>query len=613
MKKKTEASNKQKPFASPLTSSFSHSSASAVESPVVTVKRRNISSPDDVDNGRNKNSNKGRKRSKKMEAKLLKQKAEDEEERHLTSFLFNSNSLDTVKVKEVDSKEETEYDTSHGSVFNLIDDSRDATVIEEERLHESDEISVAERETVTEGAIVDYNAFNGSLSEPETKHDELIKRKPQYPSAAWDDEDDRTLAISLQSRSDRVKKLRQNISEDVIDGKDYERRLRHRFQSTAGSTARTDWADVNALQTTAENSEGYLNEISLDDDTPSAIKLLSSSAPLTALQQYRIPPNIINVVRCPDANQCEPNLSAVQVAQFHPGSKEDTPILMTAGFDKTLRFFRVDAEGSEKIHGIHFPTLPIHSASFLGDTGKVVVSGRRPFFYIYDSVSGKLDKVPRILGRKEKSLEKFATSPDGTLIAFIGNDGYIILVEAKSKMWVADFKSSGNVRAVVFTPDSKCILASGSDGDVYRWDIRSRRCMSRFHNEDGSTTSVLSASLKFLAIGADSGVVNMYDDHNSTVTKQPKVVKSIMNLQTPIDCMKFNDDGQILAMSSFKEKDSVKLLHVPTQTVFSNWPTTKTPLGYVSTMDFSPGSKFLALGNDKGKCLLYKLGHYDKL
>jgi len=180
-------------------------------------------------------------------------------------------------------------------------------------------------------------------------------------------------------------------------------------------------------------------------------------------------------------------------------------------------------------------------------------------------------------------------------------------------MWVADFKSSGNVRAVVFTPDSKCILASGSDGDVYRWDIRSRRCMSRFHNEDGSTTSVLSASLKFLAIGADSGVVNMYDDHNSTVTKQPKVVKSIMNLQTPIDCMKFNDDGQILAMSSFKEKDSVKLLHVPTQTVFSNWPTTKTPLGYVSTMDFSPGSKFLALGNDKGKCLLYKLGHYDKL
>ena len=59
------------------------------------MQRRNIYSQDDVDDGRNKKSNKGRKRSKKMEAKLLKQNDEDEEEGHLTSFLLNSTSLDT--------------------------------------------------------------------------------------------------------------------------------------------------------------------------------------------------------------------------------------------------------------------------------------------------------------------------------------------------------------------------------------------------------------------------------------------------------------------------------------------------------------------------------------
>jgi U3 small nucleolar RNA-associated protein 18 len=83
-----------------------------------------------------------------------------------------------------------------------------------------------------------------------------------------------------------------------------------------------------------------------------------------------------------------------------------------------------------------------------------------------------------------------------------------------------------------------------------------------------------------------------------------------MNLHTSVDYMKFNPDGQILAMSSRREKDSLKLLHVPTQTVFSNWPTTKTPLSYVWSMDFSPASKYMAIGNDKGKCLLYKLSHY---
>jgi U3 small nucleolar RNA-associated protein 18 len=105
----------------------------------------------------------------------------------------------------------------------------------------------------------------------------------------------------------------------------------------------------------------------------------------------------------------------------------------------------------------------------LGDTGKVVVSGRRPFFYIYDSIAGKLDHIPRIHGREEKSLEKCVPSPDGKLIAFIGNDGYIILVDVQSKQWVANLKMNGSARAVTFTPDGEYIMASGSDGDIYRY------------------------------------------------------------------------------------------------------------------------------------------------
>jgi U3 small nucleolar RNA-associated protein 18 len=225
--------------------------------------------------------------------------------------------------------------------------------------------------------------------------------------------------------------------------------------------------------------------------------------------------------------------------------------------------------------------------------------------------------VPRILGRSEKSLEKFACSPDGRTIAFIGNDGYIILVDAKTKHWMADLKMNGSARSVTFTPDSHYILASGSDGDVYRWDLRAgRKCVDRFHNQDGTITSALAVSSKFLAVGAESGVVNLYNDQipsqrlgRSSEQRQP--TKSIMNLHTSADLVKFNPDGQILAMSTRREKDSMKLLHVPTGTVFSNWPTSKTPLGYVWSLDFSPASKFLAVGNDKGKCLLYKLSHYQ--
>ena len=96
------------------------------------------------------------------------------------------------------------------------------------------------------------------------------------------------------------------------------------------------------------------------------------------------------------------------------------------------------------------------------------MSGRRPFFYLYDAVAGKVDEVPRINGRDEKSWEKHTVSPDGRLIAFYGNDGYTVLVDAHSKHWVGDLKINGSVRAISFTPDGSQILASGSDGDVYR-------------------------------------------------------------------------------------------------------------------------------------------------
>lgn len=84
-----------------------------------------------------------------------------------------------------------------------------------------------------------------------------------------------------------------------------------------------------------------------------------------------------------------------------------------------------------------------------------------------------------------------------------------------------------------------------------------------------------------------------------------------MNLVTSIDNIKFNCDSQILAMASRMKKDALRLVHLPSYTVFSNWPTSKTPLQYVHSLDFSPGGGYLAVGNAAGKVLLYRLHYYD--
>ena len=113
---------------------------------------------------------------------------------------------------------------------------------------------------------------------------------------------------------------------------------------------------------------------------------------------------------------------------------------------------------------------------------------------------------------------------------------------------------------------------------------------------------------------SDNGVVNIYDmaDPAFGQTKNPKPIKAIMNLTTEINQVQFNHDAQLLALSSTEKRNAFRLVHVPTCTVYENWPKEKTPLTRVSAFDFSPNSAMLAVGNVHGKILLYKLHHYHQ-
>lgn len=51
-------------------------------------------------------------------------------------------------------------------------------------------------------------------------------------------------------------------------------------------------------------------------------------------------------------------------------------------------------------------------------------------------------------------------------------------------------------------------------------------------------------------------------------------------------------------------------VHLTSMTTFANWPTSGTPLGTVTSVDFSPGSDYIAIGNTRGKVTLYHLKHF---
>ena len=190
-----------------------------------------------------------------------------------------------------------------------------------------------------------------------------------------------------------------------------------------------------------------------------------------------IPSDILKIERLADANKRSVSKSTIQSVRF---SHVTPQLMLTAGFDKTLRLFSIDGKKNPKVQSVFIRDMPITTAEFLHANGEVVLAGRRPFFYTYDLESGNMMKVPRILGRKEKSFERFTISPDGKYIAFVGNNGYIVLVSGKTKQWIANLKMNGSVRSLTFAKNSTQLISSGDKGEIYVWDMKNyNRCLYR--------------------------------------------------------------------------------------------------------------------------------------
>ncbi|KAK9728936.1 U3 snoRNP protein [Basidiobolus ranarum] len=432
---------------------------------------------------------------------------------------------------------------------------------------------------------------SGPVHEEQEDSDEESEEeisKQTKSSVAWEDEDDEELEISVASKR-TLRKLRTTEEEDILTGKEYEQRLRQQFEKIHPTPS---WADSDIRDSEDE-----------DDD----LQVLRSTSGFLKKQRTQVlPGDALEITRLRNANQKGYSQSVIQSVEFHPNAQ----VLLTAGFDKTLRLFQIDGKINNKIQSVHFKDLPIHQAGFTPEGNQILLSGRRKYFYSYDVEAGQITKISGIRGREEKSLEKFKISPDGEFIAFQGREGYIVLVSQRTKQWVANLKMNGQVRSIDWSADGRYLYSIGTDTEIYQWDMKTMRCTRKFPDYGGYRPSIISASTGYVACGSQSGVVNIYESANLQGENAPQPVKSIMNLTTNVTGMKFNHDSQILAISSRVKKDQFRLIHMPTLTVFNNWPTHGTPLSYVNTFDFSPESGYLAVGNDKGKVLLYRLGHY---
>lgn len=165
---------------------------------------------------------------------------------------------------------------------------------------------------------------------------------------AWTDLDDITLKVSLAS-DNRLRKLRDAPSEDAIDGRNYERRLRRQYEKINPTP---NWAakarnKLHPSKSKRRRSSSASSGSSRSDDV--VPDLLSSTGGIldTTTQSITLPQSTLAIDRLRDANQEAQAEGEIRAVQFHPSPQ--VPVLMTASADRRVRLFNVSCNLKNKI------------------------------------------------------------------------------------------------------------------------------------------------------------------------------------------------------------------------------------------------------------------------
>ncbi|KAI8798062.1 U3 small nucleolar RNA-associated protein 18 isoform X1 [Biomphalaria glabrata] len=354
---------------------------------------------------------------------------------------------------------------------------------------------------------------------------------------------------------------------------------------------------------------GTFDEEKSEDSDEEILKTHSHNSIVPSLT---LPSTTLEFKRVTDANKEEPSKASIKCLEFHPKATA----LLIGGPDQTVRLFAIDGSKNRKIHSIFLERFPVFNAHFSRSGSEIIMGSKYKRFYIYDMEGNSgITFRPEVKGLEVSAMSKFVVSPDGRFIAFLGNFGFIHLFSQTSKELIDSLKMNESVKSVSFSQDGKFMYSFGGAGEVYIWDMDVRECIHHFTDEGclGGTCVSVSPDNNYVICGSRSGIVNIYNRASVMTSRHPKPLKLIKNLTTCCSGATFNSTSEILALRSKDIEKAIRLVHFPTMTVFPNFPDQfDKDLRLLLCMDFSPSSGYLALGNNKGRCLLYRLQHYTK-
>ncbi|KAI2614619.1 WD40 repeat-like protein [Hypoxylon fragiforme] len=463
---------------------------------------------------------------------------------------------------------------------------------------------------------------------------------------AWEDSDDERLTISLADVQ-QLRKLRISETEDVVTGTEYTRRLRQQYLRLNPLPAWAREAEEGRPAKRRRRSSAVASDSDLSDDEVDGEGDIEASA--LPLDKFLRDANALKGLKTQKTKKLRPEVIDIQRSRDIPDSHKDEvtslafhpeyPVLLSSSTSSILHLHHINPTAhptpNPLLTSVQIKQVPVRRAEFLYPTGdKIFFAGRRRYIHSWDLLTGTVQKTNKIQGHRleQKTWERFKLSPCGQYLGLIASTrkggGIINILNVNTMQWIAATRldSRGGIADFSWWNNSNGLTVLGKGGQVGEWSMATRRFLSIWNDEGSNGATVMAlggrngpavlGGDRWIAIGSNSGVTNIYDrqalilpssGEELEIKERPEPTRRLMQLTTPVTILTFSPDGQLLAFASKHKKDALRLAHLPSCTVYRNWPTEQTPLGRISDVAFGRKSDMLAVGNDSGKIRLWEI------
>lgn len=429
--------------------------------------------------------------------------------------------------------------------------------------------------------------------------------------AVWEDQDEIHRPVNIATVK-RRRKLRTKHAQTHVTANQYLHTLREHYQNTA--IASGAWAQLKTHSEQHQTHHVHSEDHEDHEEFAQVAKLLKSTPTTLATTRNVTTTGILDIKPLYNLNAEDPCRSEARCLDFDSTGR----FALTAGLDKTLRIFQVDGIRNKKIHGIHIRNFPIQDARFTSNNTRVMLAGRRKFFYDLDLQTGNLLKVTSLVTtHQEKAWERFEVDQTGKRLAFLGGKrDRIVILSAETKTEIGQIRVKGGISDVKFGAHADGeheLWGITREGMVCLWDVRMYGCVDKHRDEGAVRGGKVTVAGKWYATGTSSGVVNVYErdvgmgkGRNMGRIEIPK--KSFFNLTTDINVLEFNKKGTLLVMGSHEKKDALRIADIEGWQVVKNWPTRRANVRRVCCARFSGDGQYLGVGNDNGVVRLMGIG-----